>query len=86
MNLSDFNKRIVRPMVLSGIKRGDYDAVIGECLEDHQSGTFTFSSDIVAAMVARVPFVLAKKPWWEQAPGRIGTNLRIKLPADWSVL
>ena len=84
ITLDEFNERIVRPMVLSGIAKGTDDNVIGEMLELYSNGEVHWDDEILRAMLKRVPIILAKPPigvfnWTRNA--EIGSQLRIRLPS-----
>jgi hypothetical protein len=86
--LEDFNTRIVRPMVLAGIKRGDFDGILAQMLEEHAAGEIKFDDETLKAMLRRAFIVATMKPWpwWDSSvpkDAKIGTQIKIKLPDDY---
>ena len=87
MNMVEFSRDVIQPMVLRGIERGDFDNVIGEMLAGHARGDLKFDEKTVRAMIARAYIVVTSAPpveKWFASNGdtKIGAQLRIKMPPD----
>lgn len=85
MTLDDYNKTVMRPTVLRGIRNGKFDNILGQILKEHaESGHKLFDQEIIQAMLDRALIVCTKQPniIWDNPDIKVGATLRIKLPSD----
>lgn len=81
ITLAEFTERVVKPSIIAGIKRGDYDLSLGvwlaECPPD--------DTEILEVAFQRVIHILSKEPIDPFEGLKVGSQLRIRIPTDYTV-